>query len=401
MKTVAEEQVVSTPGWWSFFVSPTPYLCTCLVVPLFQFCFEKKYKLFFFNFLYCAKKTLRRTIYETVSLRFARGSVCTSRLFFSREVFMAGLVFGQSGGRVSNFIKMSDVGELYDYGCIDEGTTARIHLWCVASGQIFAAKVLRRKARVSPAESQILSLCAAQGARNIVRLHHATHRVLLLEYCDGGTVATYIYKTPPHPNRINRSREAFRIACDVTCALMDLHFLDCIHRDVKPSNMLQLRRHGRLTAVLADFGEALHATRKLESELYGTPEYLAPELLLRHCLYEYTQAVDVWALGITLFELLFGRRPFDDGLNLTNLTQEQRVAAVRRCLEGSFTVELAELERRRYRAAERGDFAFATVCDAIRECLTWDHHDRPSAASVYETLMGPNVNVPRRRPREE
>jgi serine/threonine protein kinase len=290
----------------------------------------------------------------------------------------------------------------FEYGPIlGEGTCAVIHLVRDAVGRLFAAKVLRPEARMSPVELQVLTACAARGARNIVRLHRTTHngRVLILEYCDGGTVANSITR----PTTID-SRVALHIARDVTRALMDLHALGCIHRDVKPSNMLLLRRHGRLTAVLADFSEALCATRKLESQLYGTPEYAAPELLWQcpcGCTqYEYTQAVDVWALGITLFELLFRCRPFDEGLDLPHLPQ--RVAAVRSWLQASYSSVLLWLEQRRYEAAAQEDFAFAASCDAIRDCLTWCHHERPTAATVYEILGAATrgTRVPRRRSRE-
>jgi serine/threonine protein kinase len=287
---------------------------------------------------------------------------------------------------------MSDVGELYDCGRIlGEGTFAIVSLVCDADGRQFAAKTkkLPPGVRASPVEPQVLSLCAAQGARNILRLHRTIHdgHVLILEYCDGGTVANYIYNAPPlysatRRTPISRSREALRIACDVTCALMDLHSLGIIHRDVKPSNML-LRCNG--TAVLADLGDALCAPHKVESQLYGTPGYLAPELLLWHCpygctLYEYTQAVDVWALGITLFELLFGHRPFDE---VRHFPDDEREAAVWRCLRW--------LEGRRSDAVAWEDFAFAALCDAIRRCLTYNRLYRPSAASVHETLTWRNV----------
>lgn len=75
-----------------------------------------------------------------------------------------------------------------------------------------------------------------------------------------------------------------------------------IHRDIKPENILYLK--GRLK--LADFGWS-NLKDTVRTTFCGTAEYLAPEMLLEK---GHNEKLDVWTLGILLFELLNGKPPF-------------------------------------------------------------------------------------------
>lgn len=87
-----------------------------------------------------------------------------------------------------------------------------------------------------------------------------------------------------------------------------MHNLDppIIHRDIKPENIL-LDNDGRVK--LGDFGWSNFFNEESQRTTYcGTPEYLAPEMIKQQ---GHAKPLDIWNLGILLFELLVGRPPFE------------------------------------------------------------------------------------------
>lgn len=76
-----------------------------------------------------------------------------------------------------------------------------------------------------------------------------------------------------------------------------------IHRDIKPENLLCFDEGIKLS----DFGSANSKDKILKDTMCGTPEYLAPEMILKQ---GHDEKLDVWCIGILYFELLFGYTPF-------------------------------------------------------------------------------------------
>jgi eukaryotic-like serine/threonine-protein kinase len=108
------------------------------------------------------------------------------------------------------------------------------------------------------------------------------------------------------PGQFARLRAALRQLAEGVFAL---HHAGHLHRDIKPSNVM-VGRDGRV--VLLDFGIATTLGREprgvRSSRLVGTPEYMSPEQTLSG---QVTQASDLYAVGVMLYEVLTGRRPFE------------------------------------------------------------------------------------------
>jgi len=123
---------------------------------------------------------------------------------------------------------------------------------------------------------------------------------LALEYVAGGELFTYLRNIGRLDN--NHSR---LYAAQITLMFEYLHSLNVIYRDLKPENLL-ISPDGYLK--LTDFGFA----KVVEGRTYtlcGTPEYLAPEILLNK---GHGKPVDWWTLGIIIYEMLAGIDPFSD-----------------------------------------------------------------------------------------
>ena len=124
----------------------------------------------------------------------------------------------------------------------------------------------------------------------------------VLDYCSGGELFFHLGKV----GRFPEVRARF-YAAQITLALEYVHSLDIIYRDLKPENVL-LDNKGNVR--LTDFGlskEGVSDHSTGANSFCGTPEYIAPEVLLRQ---GHGRAVDWWSTGALLYEMLCGLPPF-------------------------------------------------------------------------------------------
>lgn len=142
------------------------------------------------------------------------------------------------------------------------------------------------------------------------------HLCLVMEYVEGGDCATLLKAMGPLPPDMAR----FYFA-ETVLAVEYLHSYGIVHRDLKPDNLL-ITALGHIK--LTDFGLSKMGLMSLATNLYegyidketrqfsdkqvfGTPEYIAPEVILRQ---GYGKPVDWWAMGVILYEFLIGCVPF-------------------------------------------------------------------------------------------
>ena len=127
------------------------------------------------------------------------------------------------------------------------------------------------------------------------------HRFLTMEIARGGSLRDELKRGGALERPLE---EKMADARAVIAGLAALHAAGVVHRDFKPDNLLRME-DGRL--VLSDFGLATDAaTAPGATVLIGTPHYMAPEVLAGE---PATSRSDVWALGVVLHEIFFGRRP--------------------------------------------------------------------------------------------
>lgn len=129
-------------------------------------------------------------------------------------------------------------------------------------------------------------------------------------------------------------RDAARVMKQAFLAVSYLHSLGIVHRDLKLQNMLLTEKDRTSDLKICDFGLSAQIQKdKLEwsdkdevkkyhglSDKWGTPQYFAPEMLWK----AYGPQVDLWALGVVLFQLLVGRLPFNASTNQELFRQIER-----------------------------------------------------------------------------
>ncbi|KAG8513686.1 cAMP-dependent protein kinase catalytic subunit PRKX [Galemys pyrenaicus] len=130
--------------------------------------------------------------------------------------------------------------------------------------------------------------------------HDNQRLYMLLEFVPGGELFSYLRARGRFPGSAGQF-----YAAEVVCALEYLHARRIAYRDLKPENIL-LDRAGHVK--LTDFGFAKKLVDRTWT-LCGTPEYLAPEVIQSK---GHGRAVDWWALGVLIFEMLSGFPPFFD-----------------------------------------------------------------------------------------
>lgn len=192
----------------------------------------------------------------------------------------------------------------YEYrGEVGRGGGGTVFLvWSMKYRELFVAK----KIPIKPTQeitSEVEVLMNLQHP-NIINMYdywcEENKLYIILDYCPNGSLKDFIKANGPlSPQRLS---QAFQ---EIASAIEFCHRNNVIHRDIKPANLL-IDRYERIK--LADFGISAHADDRFSSGS-GSPAYMSPEALNSRTKVDPFKC-DIWAFGVTLFELATGVLPW-------------------------------------------------------------------------------------------
>ena len=174
--------------------------------------------------------------------------------------------------------------------------------------QVVAIKVLdldTKDNEVVDVQQEIQFLALLKNKPNVTHYHGSfldgTKLWIIMDFCGGGSLRTLL-----KPGVFEEKYIAI-VVREVLIALLAVHQLGVIHRDLKAANIL-VSKEGLVQ--LCDFGVAVQlSTNALKrSTIAGTPFWMAPEVISEGT--QYNSKADIWSLGITLYELATGNPPY-------------------------------------------------------------------------------------------
>ncbi|KAK6641332.1 hypothetical protein RUM44_013041 [Polyplax serrata] len=177
----------------------------------------------------------------------------------------------------------------------------------IHDGKIFAVKIVKKKKMIR--EDQVKHLISEIRILNAIKFDFmiflecyftsSCNIFIVLPQITGGQFFRLLRKL----KKLDENSAKF-YAAQVVLAIEYLHYMGIVYRDLKPENML-LDTDGYLK--LVDFGFSKHIGKSTTYTFCGTPEYIAPEILLSR---GYSKSPDWWTLGILLYEMCNGTPPF-------------------------------------------------------------------------------------------
>ena len=192
---------------------------------------------------------------------------------------------------------------------LGEGAFSKVQLYQHKKTKIkYAVKIMNliELEKLSQNKKFVLNEVSIQGRishPNIIKLFNfyeiKKNYVLILEYASKGTLFDLINAESGLSESI-----AFYYFIQTLNAIYFLHLHSIIHRDLKPENLL-INENNILK--LCDFGWSVKLKSDKRTTFCGTVEYMAPEIIKKQ---QYDETIDVWSLGVLLYELVHSYSPF-------------------------------------------------------------------------------------------
>ena len=203
---------------------------------------------------------------------------------------------------------------------IGEGRFSKVYLFKNKNNDLYYAlkKILVNKILESGNNINIIkreiNIHSRLSHENIVQFYSVKEEFnevsILLEYCKNGSIFELIDK-----NGFDEYK-TYTYFSQVVNAIYFLHKNNLVHRDIKPENILLSSDKIKL----CDFGWCCETNTNNRNSFCGTFEYMAPEIINE---LPYGKPVDIWALGILLYEFYYGVSPFNS--NKENEEQNKEI----------------------------------------------------------------------------
>ncbi|CAD8070866.1 unnamed protein product [Paramecium sonneborni] len=178
------------------------------------------------------------------------------------------------------------------------------------TNEIVAIKVIDKKGLKTPLHYQLLKseveALSQLNSPNIMRLYKVyyteNNTYLITEYCDSGDLGQLVSK-----QGIQKESSMQKLFYGIIQGYKQMKIRGIVHRDLKPANILLKG----LVPKIADFGFATtpQTVATMPNVNVGSPLYMSPQAFKNR----YSEKSDIWALGVSLYELLFGQVPWQAG----------------------------------------------------------------------------------------